>query len=319
MNNSELHLFRKKYGLSATTVENLRSEIKSKMSELHPDRNAGTFINKQAEDTFHRLQEAKEELDSTEHANDKLIPASLFGDIAVLLNTQQSALKKEAIEDRFDKTLNERVTQSKKKYLFPKLGLTSITAIVTFVWLFPNTIKEHPILSHYIDISSSKFSLLWLTAIICTITFWAWSFIIEQKRNELYSALKLEHFQNELFERFIIWFYRNSYSQTMETRRFSKTDFINFLTVGIARRVFRDASSVYDSQGVRWASDSTLHLNRLISTKIDDDLAASMADMIFARVELNGVIRRCDERSLSKKYEIVDNTELANKALPLGD
>jgi hypothetical protein len=287
-----------KYGVLGETADEIRAEIKREMAPLHPDKNGMKFVSPEAEARYHQLNEAKAEIAAAEVASKSLVPVSAIRDIVELINTNKAVDSKAIYESKLEAAIKDTTYRASKRGFVPKIGITAVTTVLTFLWLFPKTVEEHPVLKHYVDVTSKDFTAFWFLSVTFCATYWLGLYYVNMRKAETMANLKLEQHQNDLFEIFKEAKSRRSdFEEQHKHFRFTKADFISFLTSGEWRDVVEGLP--------RYKSRSIISFLRGSGGRIDSELATSLADLIFDRAERNGVIATSGERALSTRYKLI--------------
>ena len=289
--------FRKKYGLTAKDREGLKEEIKQKLAELHPDKSGGEFRSDDEKQQYLRLSMAKGELDEILYSNSQLVPISVVKDLITVIDDKKQLLNQEKLEEKLKTSIARYINKAKRKALLPKISSAAIAAIVSFIWFFPNSLKNHPILKNWVDFDNPAFNMIWFFILSIAIAFWVVDYLRQNRQEELSSILQEEQFQNELFERFI------TVNKKRGKRRFTKSDFINFLA---SRELEESERLEIDGSEPRKSLFPHELINRgyFLLRRIDRDMAGNVAEIVFLRAETNGVITKSTQKALSVVYEL---------------
>lgn len=302
MHYKDIDEIRKEFGLQTSDIVEIKSKLRKLLQDIHPDKNNGNFKN-----------------DAERAKYDKIIAALDFIETprALVVKTELTALTKVVTEliqanksndyvHKYETELSKKVETSIKLYhsshLFPKITSSVVTALLTFIWLSPNSFADNPILSKYLSSTSPLFSVIWLTSIIFSIQLWYILNRKEQRELRLKTNLNLENTQNQIFHEFINWKVRNSES-AIKIISFNKTELIDFITnLRINRNEIRYETGLSERQE-RLQNIPFFLLTNNVS--IDIELAQSLTDLIIARAEKKGVVELEKSKSLTDKYKII--------------
>lgn len=291
------------FDLKSTDKEFIRNELNQRRVAIHPDKNGGQFKSREEENLYSSINEAIEFIDNSNNSQ-LLIPAKEVTDLIKAVTQLIPNNKTNYIEQEIRDQISSSLVNYSRQLLAPRLGLTAVTAIVSFVFLFPKTVSEHPILKKLLDGKESIFSLTWLFIMAYTIAYWYITFSREERLKRILSNLKTENLQNRIFEEFFkseISF-RSRYSNTSNNSNvFSKSDLIQFI-----RHYFDNRHIGYSSMRRALEMISILWPSRSII--IDADLAESVAQSIVTRAEgKNIIIKKNLKTQMSDFYEIVES------------
>lgn len=215
---------KKEFGTKSNDISEIRKELRDIVKEIHPDKNEGKFKTEADESKYHKISKAIEFLDQ----DFTLVPKVEISALATLLRDQFPSRKDEnqikILEDR-----GERFIKSiKDSSTVPKVSSAVVTTILSFLWLFPSTIAEHPILSKYLTTDNLAFTFIWFYSIVFSGIYWLTAKTREDKIDSAIKRLNLESVQNRLFESFIEL---EIYSKKdIKIFRFTKENFIEYLT-----------------------------------------------------------------------------------------
>ncbi len=184
----------------------------------------------------------------------------------------------------FSQQLESYFKDRKDSLRTPKISLSVITGVLSVVWLFPQTVAEHPVLKNIINFENQFFLIGWLTFLFYTAAFWV---IISRKENrekQLLKFLKTERAQNKILLNF---------SEIKQgTQTFSKEDLIEF---------------IIDEYGIRRNHPSVLSLF-MGRSGIDQETAESLANLILDKSTLKGLIKKNNQTiSISDNYDWLIN------------
>ncbi len=186
----------------------------------------------------------------------------------------------------------ERIKSIRSTNLFPKIGSASIAVVISALWLFPDTVSEHKILSKYIDLDSLWFTITWLCLLALTGTYWIMTSIRENRLTEGIKRLQLESVQNKIFQSYLE---TNTYRKAYKKKyfRFTKDDLIEH----ISHLSLRNTERIY------YRANSILRLLK-VSRTIDLEVAQAIADIIIERATVKKIITVDDSPSISTVYLI---------------
>jgi hypothetical protein len=273
-----INQIKKDFGLGSNNIDELIEILKEKRINLHPDKTNGNFIDKAHEQDYHNVDESIQCLENISSNSSLMVNEQITSLINVVKdlipNTKESTL-----QTNLESRINFAIENYKSRLLIPKVSLTAITAVMTFLIAFPTQVKDNIILAKYLDTQSSYFALTWLTMILYTGAFWLITYSNQERGKRNLSMLKVDSTQNLIFDDFI----------RFENRTlFSKDELTNF--------IFRRYSRRNKSLMSLFFGEETVTL----------EVAQSIAEIIIARGEKKCILKPSGENSLSDTF-IVQN------------
>lgn len=267
------------FSIEEESPESIRAKLRSMQSSIHPDRCGGNFASKEDEALFHKMSEAIQFLDHKTES-DALVPISAVTDltnaVAELVKSQRSDTPYSLSEQ-----IKGNIESYQSRFKLPKIALSAITIALSAVWLFPNTIKEHPILGDWFDISDPFFKLVWFFILCFTVLYWILSWVKEEKQKSFQESLKTEMIQNKIFYRFL-----NSH----KSKLFALEDLVEYIMEYYSSPFTRPFSAIIRNP-----------------KEINMPMAHTIADLIIKRALSRKTIRAMADGSISEQYKLVDN------------
>ncbi len=290
----------KEFDLEFISIANLKRELKTKLAKFHPDRNGGSFKSNGDKEIYESL------ISAYDFVSSQKTDIVSRDEISALTK----AIKDLAVEKNKTKTeevLAERIDNSIKSYssihLLPKISTTAIASVISILWLFPETVSEHQILSSLIEPSSNGFTFLWLGTMFFSGIIWIILKLLEMKNASMKKTFNLESTQNMLFNEFVRY---QLYDDDIIERgymKFRKEDLIEFI------RGFNLGKRKYDyKRGYRLSPLSLFLDNRNINL----ELHQCLADLIINKAVLKGLVTVDKSKSLSDEYTLKVNEESKN-------
>lgn len=268
--------------------DQIRKELKKRLSKIHPDRHGDKFPSKEAEKDWHQIVAAIDFIDGITAKDKELIHIkqvnTLIKTLTDLVVSQDSSKGVSNLELKLDRKIDRNIKNVKKDLILPKITLSTLTIFTTFIWAFPETINKHPILSKHIDVTSSLFIDAWSSLIFFTVVFWLVCLFLEGKKKNLIKKLGLESCQEMLFHEFL------TSEDVFQMETFQKEDFIDYLSKKFnkKRKSFRKIFPYIP-----------------IPDSFDSELGQSIADILFQRALNKGMIEKGEiKSSLSDWYSI---------------
>lgn len=124
------------------TEEKLRKEIRSRLRDLHPDRNAGDFVDADARERFNQLSTALAQIDAP-GAETSLVPIGTVAPmvssiIEALGHVGQLATASESITAQRRALRAEAREEARHRFRLSRLGSGSIAALASGLWMLPS-------------------------------------------------------------------------------------------------------------------------------------------------------------------------------------
>lgn len=266
-------------------IQSLKSELKlegnnsevrkgfvKKMKEIHPDNNGGDFNSEEEKLLYTQLGDAIKEI------NEDQLPVISNSEIVAMVKSISINNNKVDPNKNLELKTDKSYLNYRGKHFFPKISITAITSLISIIWLFPNQLSEHAVLSKFIDVESPVFNAIWLYSLFFTGLYWFVFNSRERNQKEFLSRINTEEYQSKLFHGFI--------RDLDEGNYFTKSDFIQFLMHG----------------------NTKFHRNRKLfdiirgSLTMNLEVSQSIADIVFLRAEEKEVIKKVDTKSLMDHY-----------------
>lgn len=314
-------------------AEEVKKELKKLIKKVHPDRNHGDFKNEKDKELFMEIQAALEFLEGNVNTslatkNDITALTKVLKDLAV---TRKDEVVAESIAKKgssLTTKLQDSITAFHKQNTTPKITSIVATTIITALWVFPSTVKDHPLLGalyHY----NKEFTIVWLFSLFTMGLLWLRIKSSERRDEQIKRSYKLEATQNFIFSLFTKWMSANHRNFSIRDNKrvisFSKDDMISFLITrynffqrrlrGTENRhhfeiekIIKDLEEggIFDEDNRRRSPLYPFY--RLTSFlpkpgEIDLEIAQLICDLIIDRLNAKGAIIKSATKSLSDIYE----------------
>ncbi|HEY9008778.1 MAG TPA: hypothetical protein VIM75_21720 [Ohtaekwangia sp.] len=264
------------FQIESSDKDEIRKELIKKMAEAHPDRTSGSFATKTQEIQYQRLSLAIEFMDNNQNTTNSLIKIDDLKDLIRLIRDEDGDKPSviEKYESNLKKTFSLYREKSLSKYKFPKISLTAVTAVATFLWTFPGLIAEHPILSKWIDPTNPYLSIVWLQLIITTGAFWLFTWWKDEREKRFQDLITNEAFQNKLFMDFV--------SDRKQEFRVEESKEYSFFKEQLIKYI----------------------LHHYFKRYVDEGVAENLAELILRRALEKNVITRDSRKSMSDIYRV---------------
>ncbi|WP_029275105.1 hypothetical protein [Pedobacter borealis] len=264
MNFTSLKQIKEEFKLDGIEKNELRSQLRIILANSHPDKVGTEKFNS---DDFTKIQDALSFIDS--HSTDLVVNeqvTSLIEIVKELTTTNQI----NSTQNQFNDVIDNFYKEKKEALLFPKISLSVVTAILTFLWLFPKTVEDHPVLKKYITFENPTSTVIWFALLIYTVLFWVLISRKEQKDKSVAKRLKTERIQNKLLANF---------KDKHDTKEFAKSELIEFID---------------ELYGVRHHSPLAFLL--IGRSGIDQETIENLANLIIDKAKSKGLIAEIDNK-----------------------
>lgn len=278
------------FSISDDNLEEIEKKLKKLLVENHPDKTDGDFTNKEQEDKYYLINQAIEFIRNEKQNNTQLVPISVFNSLVEILKENKNTEIKKDNYEIIQTSINSEIKKIPTQNLMPKISLSTITTVITMIWLFPNTINEHPVLSKLINTEGITFTIVWLYLLLFTACFWILTALKENKQKKYLESLNTEQVQDLLFQAFLT---------SCSHRFFYKSDFIEYITY-IPYYKTTDFKEYYKYK------HRNVHLPISKKEKIPSSLAEPVANQIIGTALKRNIIEEIDSNRLSPKYRIKD-------------
>tara|TARA_R110000851_G_scaffold192613_1_gene343349 strand:- start:678 stop:1529 length:852 start_codon:yes stop_codon:yes gene_type:complete len=266
------------FELSEESNDSLRKALTRIKSTLHPDKHGGQFANKNDELKYHKLNAAIDFIDIEKSKSADLITISAVTELTKAITALVSTKAEDSSrENNLSIEIERSITSYTSKQKMPRIALTSVTVALTALWVFPNTVKEHPVLSNLIDFTSTTVNIIWFYALGFCVLYWIKTWRSEELTKSHRESLKTEFVQNKLFTNFLKS--RNEEVFTME-------DLVEYLLHDRQRRL------------------SPIQMIFGVPHKVDLPLANVTAEVIIERALKNKAVSANSVGSISKTYKL---------------
>ena len=226
---SNLDELRRHFGAESKDIEKLRKELRNRQATLHPDRTNGKFSDTSTERAYHEIDSAVSFLDGLASSDKTQLPARQMTDLVKSIRDLTLAQEDESRIAKLESKVEEGLESFRGLFRGTKITLAAVTAVLTGLWVFPNTILDHPILREYVALDNvfySFFTALWLMALMFTGMLWLVAYIRDEREKLFRQQLRMETYQNSLFDAFLN-LHRDE--ERSSSTKFSKDDFVLFL------------------------------------------------------------------------------------------
>ncbi|KLT70220.1 hypothetical protein [Flavobacterium sp. ABG] len=278
---------KKDFQIDSDDLEIIREGVNAIRIDTHPDKTNGEFPSEIIKEQYYKANNAIEYLDSIKN-NQSLVIVEKMTDLMKVITDLIPINKQNSLEQNLDSKISFAISTFQSKMFLPKISLTVITAIVTFLFLFPAQIKDNPTLSHFINPTSLYFVSVWFCLLFYSGIFWMMAFNNEEKSKKKLMLLKVDSVQNQVFENFI--------ARHLTDNKFIKDELTHFIYESSIENRLGELDS---SEGL-----SSITTRFFGSEMITMEIAQNIAELIISRGEKNKVIEKLAINALSDIYEI---------------
>jgi len=210
------------FGLdSALDIPDIIKKLTAIQVSIHPDKNSSSTTDEASKEKNARIDEAKSylrHLASAEQISNStvMIPATFINDITDMIGALreiteiQAELPSVITEKKCEDTAESIFIKIRKAFLPQKITLSSIIAVLVFIFSFPKVLAEHPIFEGYfrfsdggIDIDAfAVFTAVWFFVLCICVFFLVFTFLKQRKIENVIDALKSGKMQYEIYQKF---------------------------------------------------------------------------------------------------------------------
>lgn len=282
----KLEEIQKRHNISSNNLEEIKLQLKTKIKEGHPDNN-NEFDSDYITELNNDLSYVEGLIKNSGNQN-TLVPINeVLQTFAEILQVPVKKDKdpKEVLNEKLSTNIQSRLLIAKKHLRAPRIGSTTVAAVITFLWMFPNQVMEHPLMqilfgsSDYIkEEFAIIITIIWLLTLLYAVLIWRSSIRRERLEKYIMERLKLESVQNEIFMNFL--------DNISPSKEFTKSDFMKYLAHGLSERQ-KQRKALYFSP--------------------EEEIVQNMADIILLRAKEYEIIKVSKSHGLIECYEIVQD------------
>jgi len=308
---SSLYDITKYFKIDSASHADVLEQLKRERNKIHPDKNGGDFHSPDNEKKFHDLNEAIEWIES--NSNNQQITINQVTDIikAITAVERHSNIKNE-IENKqalLVKSLQTTKALVLKKIQFPKIATTVIASIISFIWLFPQQIAEHPVIGNLVNTKNKYFVIYWIIALGTAIYLWLYAYVKDFKQQSLSRMIESDTYQSNIFKTFLANLATTNNDKLHEKGYliFSKEKFINFIFSTLKEK--RKKNTLKDIALLVYTTG--LYSLYLVQPTIDIETLEKLADLVIKKNIEKGTITKFEGQSLEELFKTnIDIDEL---------
>lgn len=273
-----------RYGIESHSLEEIRTELKRMLKDNHPDNNSDYDV-----DYFTKLKSDLEFVESLLNSSGTtLVPMNeVIKTLAEILQvpTKKEENQKEKLEIELSTSVDNQISTVTKRWRIPRYSSTSILAIITFLWMFPNQVLEHPLMKMLFRYKNADdyimvITLMWIYMLGVTSFLWLTSVRYERIEKEIIDRVKLDSVQNNIFMKFL--------DNVSPKTQFTKQEFMEYLSNGL---------NVVDKKKV--GASFIKHF------RLQEEVIQNMAEIILLRAKEYEIIKVIKPNGLIECYEVI--------------
>lgn len=293
-------------------MEALYTEVNEKMREFHPDTRENERVD--SDEIFRKLLSARGYLNGIKGGSiektllpyDNRAVEQLANTIAERENRREAAREEERAATALKESAKDKNDQLRRIFRAPQIGSAAISTVVTFAWLFPDTVAKHPVLGEYVNVQSPVFTGLWVAILSITVALIWVLRQISQRDEEFQTYINLESTQNRIFEAFKSYLLEGK-GQAYGGGRFSKGLFLNYVNQALSygRRGNREFNTGEIPVDFRSYVLSGHKLGAMVRRGefYDEETVQNLSDLILTKAQNKEIIREIESQSLEESYE----------------
>ena len=284
------------FDLESSEITDIRKEIKSLIKSVHPDSNGGTeFKDKISEVSYNKLMKALKFIDDQTMTITKNELSTVIKDLIPATDKKERSIE-------LKNQINLEIKNFKKSGLFPRISTSAIAVVVSFIWFFPSTILEHPVLSEIIIPIGLKFTTIWIASLLLVCLVWLVTKRKERLMKKALSKLNLEMIQNKLFLKAISTEKYRAENDKEKYFTFTKDQVIEFFT-RIEISGFKERYKYLKTNSLEKIKN---FINGVfgIEQLLDIELAHSVSDIIIERLQYQKKISIIENENISITYKM---------------
>lgn len=262
------------FQLESNDLDILRNCLNQLRVDTHPDKSNGDFLSDIEKENYHKINDAINYIDSLKN-NNQLMAIEKMTDLVKVVTDLIPNNKETSLQNNIDNKINSAIKNHKSKFFIPKISMTAIAGVMTFLFAIPTQIKDNPFFSKLLNPQSSTFIIIWLSILFYTGIFWILCYLNEEKAKRKLSHLNVDSTQNGLFEYFII---------NLNSDGFTKDEFTEFIF----------------TENLRESGTNSLFGSNIFNMEI----AQGISELILSKAEKKNIIQKCDGNMLSDMYLI---------------
>lgn len=271
--------------------DGLKRELRTKLAEMHPDKNGGAFSSPEDEELYNRISSAYEFVNLACRESTALIPVTQLPAIIKAVKDAQLASTEHQVAQLRAECLEESRLDTHNRYALPRIGSGVFATICASLFTFSGSLAKHPILGSLAENMIVQISLLMMSAYAGIFFLMTW--IRERKEEELIDYLMSETARREIFH-YIMSHMHLADRNESKARRFSIMDVMKVI-------------EEHWGGHRRYISSPLIFLSVFLGNRgIKPSLIEKIAQIHLLEMEKRGAIHRIETPSMDLVYEFED-------------
>lgn len=282
-----------KYNINDNNPKEIRKKLINIISELHPDKNGGDFENQESKKEYLEIKEDLECIDKIINCKEvsvDILQNKLIEKKTELIQIQIDEEKKSKIIDSFKESIKNNKNIIRKDNRKVKISSSVALSVVSFIFMFPNTMNENPFISNIMNSEQGMLFLfvVWLYVLIITIVVFLYYKNVENIIDYSLDLLNDEMWQNNVFIKF---------SELLRNNvKFSKDMLVEYLKNEILK--------YFENNHISGLFSSRRNIIINIKKSIDRNVYYNAAEVIINRAINKNIIKEVNSNTLESVYEL---------------
>jgi ribosomal protein S25 len=266
----------------------LKRELRTRLAEVHPDKNGGQFADEATEAEYNKISAAYEFITHASDDAHALIPVTQLPAIIKAVREAQVAPTQTQINSLKAECRTESRAMAHDRHLLPKIGSGVFAAICAFLFTFSGSLADHPLLGMYAKNPMVQIGLLVVAASSGFFFIMTWS--RERREEAKVEWLMSDQGRRDIFDKLL-----REARDPMSGRR--KGQFT-------ARQV---VDAIMEKSGLHYRSSVSIMASFLFSRRgLSISVAEKITEVHLLELEKRGAIRRVEDPSIEAVYEFED-------------
>lgn len=271
--------------------DGLKRELRTKLAEIHPDKNGGAFSSLEDEELYNQISSAYEFVNLTCRESTALIPVTQLPAIIKAVKDAQLAPTEHQVGQLRAECREESRLDTHNRYALPRIGSGVFAAICASLFTFSGSLAKHPVLGSLAQNMTVQVLLLVMAAYAGIFFLMTW--IRERKEEELIDYLMSETARREIFHH-IMFHIHHADGNDSTSRQFSIRDVMEVIEERWGGRR-------------RYSSSPFIFLSVFLGSRgIKPSLIEKIAQIHLLEMEKRGAIHRIEAPSMDLVYEFDD-------------
>lgn len=268
-----------KLNSSSDDFNGLKSELRLKLAELHPDKKGGSFTSSDDEEKYNKVAAAYDFVNLSSQGSKALIPITQLPAIIKAVRDAQLAPTQSQVSQLRTECREESRFDARNRHTLPRIGSGVFAAICTFLFTFSSSLSEHPLLGFIAKNMVIQMTMVVLAAYAGIFFLLTW--VRERKEEGLTDFIMSENGRREIF---------NNVLMVAGHKKFS------------VRNVMKTIQELFGSR----RSDSPFHIFTSVffaQPTVKSSIAEKIAQMHLLELEKRGAVHRVEVPSIDALFE----------------